>query len=55
MMIKPDGSRVFAEAKGYQTSDYRIKRRLWIHNRTELLEVWMGSASRPFLSETLGG
>lgn len=48
-----DGSIFFAEAKGFETSDWRIKRRLWIHHRTERLEIWQGSHTRPFLAETL--
>jgi hypothetical protein len=51
--IRPDGSALYAEAKGMETTDWRIKLRLWRHNRPERLEIWMGSAARPILKEVV--
>ena len=53
-LIRPDGSVFYAEAKGFETTDYRIKRRLWMHNKIGRLEIWMGSHLNPKLIETLG-
>lgn len=52
---RPDGSVFYAEAKGMQTTDYRIKRRLFLHHRSETLEFWGGSARKPVLIEVLNG
>jgi hypothetical protein len=43
----------WAEAKGIETNVYRIKRRLWKHYGPGRLEVYMGSATRPYLKETI--
>lgn len=41
------------EAKGFETTDWRIKRRLWIHYGPGKLHIYKGSAKYPLLSETL--
>lgn len=48
---RQDGSTFYVESKGFETSDWRIKRRLWMHNGPGDLEIWMGSWNRPYLSE----
>ncbi len=44
---------IYIEAKGFETSDYRIKRRLWLHNGPSDMEVWKGDYRRPKLSEII--
>lgn len=44
---------LYVEAKGFETSDWRIKRRLWQHYGPAPLEIWGGTHQRPFLKETL--
>lgn len=59
IIYKPDFSfvmndkKVFAESKGFETSDWRIKRRLWQHYGPGNLEIYKGSAARLTLHETL--
>lgn len=48
-----DGQTVFAEAKGFETAVWRIKRRLWKHYGDGVLEVYKQGRSGPFLSETI--
>lgn len=48
-----DGKDYFIEAKGMETPEYRIKRRLWMHYALAPLEVWKGSHTNPKLSETI--
>ncbi len=48
-----DGQQIFIEAKGFQTPEWRIKRRLWLAYGPAPLEIWMGSHLNPKLSETL--
>lgn len=43
----------WVEAKGFETSDWRIKRRLWQHYGPGVLHIYKGSAKRPFLSEEI--
>ena len=47
------GEECYAEAKGLETSDYRIKRRLWMYYGPATLEIWKGNHARPFLHETI--
>jgi hypothetical protein len=49
-----DGSFIFVEAKGVTMPAFAIKRRLWKHNNLGRLEIWKGTAIRPFLSEIIG-
>ena len=61
IMFKPDFSyvendtnlKIFAEAKGMETSDYRIKRRLWKAYGPAPLQVYKGSAKNFKLFETV--
>ncbi len=61
IIYKPDfsytdletGKKVYAEAKGYETSDWRIKRRLWEYYGPGDLEIYKGSANNFKLHETL--
>lgn len=61
IMYKPDfkylnnatGEHEWAESKGFETTDYRIKRRLWMKYGPGVLHVYKGSASRIHLHETL--
>ena len=47
------GKPLYVEAKGFQTPEWRIKRRLWIAYADAPLEIWMGSHNRPTLKEIL--
>lgn len=48
-----DGKDLFIEAKGFQTPEWRIKRRLWLAYGPAPLEVWAGNHAYPKLSEVL--
>jgi hypothetical protein len=41
----------YVEAKGFETPDWKIKKRLWFHYGPAPLEIWRGTHSRPFLDE----
>jgi hypothetical protein len=43
----------WVEAKGYETPEWRIKRRLWMHYGPGPLYIYMGSHTRPTLKEVL--
>ena len=47
------GDHFWVEAKGFETPEWRIKRRLWEHYGPGKLEIWKGTAARPFLDETI--
>ncbi len=51
--IRPDDSVLWVEAKGFANDKWPMKRRLWIHNVKEPLEIWGGTAARPVLQEVL--
>lgn len=61
IMYKPDfkyldiatGVYEWAEAKGFETTDYRIKRRLWMHYGPGKLQVFHGGHTRLSLKEIL--
>lgn len=61
IIYKPDfsyievtsGKRIYAEAKGFETSDWRIKRRLWEYYGPGPLEIYKGSHTNFKLHETL--
>lgn len=61
IIYKPDFSfvdintnqKIYAESKGFETSDWRIKRRLWIFYGPGPLEIYKGSHSNFKLHETL--
>lgn len=44
---------VWCEAKGIETSDYKIKKKLWMTHGLGKLEIWKGTAARPILVETI--
>lgn len=48
-----DGSTHYEEVKGFETPEWRIKRRLWLWYGPGKLIVFKGSASRLFEHETL--
>lgn len=48
-----DGVLVFAEAKGMETPEWKLKKKLWIHFVPHNLEIWRGSYSRPRLDEII--
>jgi len=50
---KPDESFLWVEFKGFETRDWRIKRRLWIHYGPGPLEIWKGSYSASKLHEII--
>lgn len=43
----------WVEAKGFETPEWRIKKRLWGHYGPGQLEIYRGSEKRPFLDETI--
>lgn len=43
----------YAEAKGFETGEYRLKLKLWRANRTEALEIWKGRWSNPVMVERI--
>jgi hypothetical protein len=43
----------FVEAKGFETTDWKIKKRLWSKYGPAPLHIWRGTYSRPFLEEIL--
>lgn len=52
-LTRIDGSIFYGEAKGMETTDYRIKRRLWMHHSVGKLEIWKGNWQRPVLDEVI--
>lgn len=44
---------VWAEAKGFETAVWKIKKRLWKHYGPGPLEIWCGNHLKPFLAETV--
>jgi hypothetical protein len=61
IVYKPDFSfitndskqKIWAEAKGFETAEWRIKRKLWIYYGPGPLEIYKGSHDNFRLSETL--
>jgi uncharacterized protein DUF1064 len=59
ILYKPDfsffenGKLRFCEAKGFETSDWRIKRRLWEYYGPAPLEIYKGSANNFVLHEII--
>lgn len=47
------GETAYAEAKGFETRDYDIKKRLWKFYGPGRLEIWKGTAKNPRLVETI--
>lgn len=50
---RADGTTFHVEAKGYQDQKWPIKKKLYAHYGPDPLEVWNGTAARPFLEETI--
>ena len=50
-----DGNIFHAEAKGFETDVWRIKRRLWQSYGPGDLHVYKGTAARPYLHEVIKG
>lgn len=48
-----NGAPAFAEAKGFETPEWKIKKKLWTHFGPATLEIWQGSYTRPRLIETI--
>ena len=47
------GEYIFFEAKGFLAPTWPIKRRLWMHNRSERLEIYKGRHPYPKLDEVI--
>lgn len=50
---REDNSYFYVEAKGFETPEWRIKRRLWEYYGDGELRIYMGNHSRPFLKEII--
>lgn len=46
-----DGKRCYAEAKGIETSDYKLKMKLWRSNPPAKLYIYKGSYVKPKITE----
>jgi hypothetical protein len=51
--FKRDGELRFGEAKGFETTDYLIKLKLWRVYGIAPLEIWKGNHKAPRLTETV--
>lgn len=47
------GETFWVEAKGYANDRWPMKKRLYKHYGPGRLEIWRGTATRPFLDETI--
>jgi hypothetical protein len=47
------GNLVYCEAKGVSTADFRLKLKIFKTEMPASLEIWRGTAKRPFLSERI--
>ena len=52
-LTDPNGAYEWHEAKGVETNDYVLKKRLWKHYGPGVLVVWKGTAARPVIVETV--
>lgn len=50
---KSTGGLEYVEAKGIETSDYKLKLKLWKKNPPAPLEIWKGDYRRPKLVEKI--
>ena len=48
-----DGVKVYAEAKGFETRDYKLKLKIWREAGPAPLEIWKGTPQRAVLTETV--
>lgn len=53
MVMLPDGSREWHEAKGFETPEWRLKKRLWEFYGPGPLHIWRGSYKAPRITETV--
>lgn len=59
ILYKPDfsfirwGKQHYAEAKGFKTASWAIKKRLWAHYGPGPLDIYEGHYSNPKLTETI--
>ncbi len=44
---------IYVEAKGVETSDFKLKLKLWRAKKPHTLEIWKGNFRRPFLAERI--
>jgi len=44
---------VYCESKGFESPEWRLKRKLWMHFGPGKLEIWKGTYKRPTLSEVI--
>lgn len=51
--FEENGETVYAEAKGIETGEYRLKLKLWRKNPPADLEIYKGSWSNPVLIERI--
>lgn len=51
--IDERGELAYAEAKGFETKDYRVKLKLWRANPPATLEIWKGHYLNPKLTERI--
>lgn len=43
----------YIEAKGIETSDFKLKLKMWRMLKPAPLEIWRGNYSRPFMAERI--
>lgn len=43
----------YVEAKGFPTSDWKIKKKLWSSYGSAPLQIWKGTYKHPFIEETI--
>lgn len=48
-----NGEIFHAEAKGFANDRWPMKKKLWRFYGPNALEIWMGTAAKPFLAETI--
>jgi len=47
------GEKIYCEAKGIETSDYKRRKRHWKKHPPAKLEIWKGAYNRPMLHEVI--
>ena len=47
------GTTIYCEAKGFETSDYKLKLKMWRKLKPHTLEIYKGSYTRPVLVEKI--
>lgn len=51
--VTKTGEILYVEAKGHETGEYRIKKKLWKYYGPAPLEVWKGSYLKPLLDQII--